>query len=80
MIWMCIYLSGVFRTLKHHVFEKVRKPTASLRFQPEADVVIHAHGHQRRGPVRRDQYPQTISQRSALNRNLQIWQKCLPKY
>ena len=49
-------LRGVSGALEHHVFEQMRKPAASPRFEPESDFVVHAHGDDGCDGVRRDDY------------------------
>ena len=49
-----LHLRRIRGTLKHHVFEQVRKPAATLRLKTESNLVVHAHGDHRRRGIRRD--------------------------
>ena len=47
-------------TLEHHVFEKMSKAAAPFRLETEPNFVIHAHGHDRRCRVRRNDHVQAV--------------------
>ena len=55
-----LHLSGVFRTLKHHVLEQMGEAAAASRLETKADLVIHADGYDGRRTVGRRDHAQAV--------------------
>ena len=73
-----LHLRGIRGTLEHHVFEEMRKPAASLRFEPEANFVVNGHGDHRSRCVRCDHHVQAICQFGAFDSNLESFHEPPP--
>src|SRR5208282_5623978 len=62
----------VRRALKHHVLEKMSEAAAAARLEAKSNLVVDAHGHHGRCCIRRDDHFQSVRQRRALDRNMQL--------
>ncbi len=72
------HLAGVFGTLEHHVFKKMRETAAAARLEAEADLIVNADGDEGRGMVGRDDDSQAVGEFCVLDRNMQLLQLLPP--
>jgi hypothetical protein len=66
------HFAGVFRTLKHHVLEKMGETASSAWFKAKTNLIVNADRDDGRGTVWRYDHTQAICQRGVFDGNVQI--------